>query len=131
MTNYWNYYYKRRHLKLRSYPGYRIFQRLKANPGSIRFIQIAEIGINAQGQLFIRPDQMSFEQIHSADPLIHWDAVNQWLYIPKPGPWPQLGWFRYIIKQCKRKYHCHLELTGRTIWTNIPDELKQQMLLDN
>ncbi len=131
MVNYWSIYYKRRYPRLRSYPGYRIFQRLKAKDTGIRFMEIVEVGINNQGQFFIRPNDASFDTINTIAPALQWHIESKMLYVPEPGPWPPLGWFRYIIKMCKRGYQCHLELTETTVWVNISDELKQQMLRDN
>lgn len=59
MVNYWSIYYKRRYPRLRSYPGYRIFQRLKTKDTGIWFMEIVEVGINDLGQFFIRPNDAS------------------------------------------------------------------------
>lgn len=88
---------------------------------------IIEIGIDNQDRLFIKPDQQTFEYIYRTAAEVNWDNKEKSLYSPKPREWTYYVWYRYIIAIVKDEYGCNLQLTNKTKWTNIPNDLKQQI----
>jgi len=90
--------------------------------------EILEIGIDNQERLFVRPEKQTFEYIYRAAAEVGWDKKEKVLYSPKPREWSYYLWYRHIIDIAKDEYGCKLYLTDKTIWTNIPNDLKQQII---
>ncbi len=88
---------------------------------------IIEIGIDDQERLYVRPEKQTFEYIYRAAAEVGWDNKTRLLFSPKPREWNYLMWYRHIIAIAKEEYGCVLKLTDKTKWTNISDELKQQI----
>jgi hypothetical protein len=59
---------------------------------------------------------------------VHWDNNGLFLYSPKPREWTYFDWFRQITIVTETECSCKLILTDVTEWTNISDELKQQII---
>ena len=57
---------------------------------------IAEVGIDDEGRLYVRPSSMSFDYVYRAGMEIYWDAGRMWLYAPKPREWDHPRWFDQI-----------------------------------
>ena len=89
---------------------------------------ISEIWIDSQQRLFLRPGTQTFEYIYRAAAEVGWDNKEKILYSPKPREWSYYIWYRHIIDIAKDEYGCTLHLSDQTKWTNIPDELKQQII---
>jgi len=93
----------------------------------VQFLQmpkdsIAEIGIDDQERLYIRPSTATFPLIYREGVEVHWDATRRYLHSPKPREWSYLQWFQHIIDTAAILY-----LTPSTVWTNITEELKSEM----
>ncbi len=58
---------------------------------------------------------------------VHWDDAGNFLYSPKLREWSYLAWFQQILKAA-REQACTLEITAETIWINIPEALKNEMI---
>lgn len=104
---------------------------MKDNADIIRilpFDNISEIGIDYQEQLYVRPEHQTFEYIYRAAAEVGWDNKEKVLFSPKPKEWSYYDWFRHIIQSAKDEYGCTLHVTEQTIWTNIPDDLKQKII---
>jgi hypothetical protein len=86
---------------------------------------IAEVGIDAQERLYIRPATVTFPQIYREAREVHWDAAARRLHSPKPREWNHARWFRQIVAAADA-YGQPLCLTPATVWVNIPDELKTE-----
>jgi hypothetical protein len=90
--------------------------------------KIIEIGIDDKGRIFVKPLTEQFEFIYRDASVINWDNEERFLYSPKPIELTYFDWFRQILFAAKGEYGCELIVTSETKWTNIPDELKNQIL---
>jgi len=81
---------------------------------------IAEVGIDAEGRLYVRPSQRSFEHIWRAAMQVNWDESEHRLFGPKPGEWSYADWFRQIVAAPADEYGTRLSLTSETVWSNVP-----------
>lgn len=88
---------------------------------------ILEIGIDDKERLYIKPEKQRFTLIYRTATEVHWDDKGHFLYSPKPRDWTYLEWFRHITSVTETECNCKLIITEQTIWTNIPDELKNQI----
>ena len=89
--------------------------------------KILEIGIDDKERLFVKPKTENFEFIYRDASGVNWDINGQFLYSPKPTEMTYFDWFRQIILATKGEYGCELKITSETNWTNIPNELKNQI----
>lgn len=89
---------------------------------------ILKIGIDGEGRLFIKPDKERFDLIYRTATEVHWDNSGLFLYSPKPREWTYLEWFIHITNVTETECNCKLVLTERTIWINIADDLKRQII---
>ncbi|MEX6690097.1 hypothetical protein QTN47_21490 [Danxiaibacter flavus] len=90
--------------------------------------KILEIGIDNSGRLFIKPWKEHFTLIYRTATEVHWDNNDLFLYSPKPREWTYFDWFKHITGVAETECNCKLLLNDQTIWTNIADELKQQII---
>jgi hypothetical protein len=128
MISYWNIYYRRKFPKLKNYVGRIIFDHIKTKEIGKRQDEIVEVGIDKDERLFIRPKNERFNIIYRTATEVHWDEKELFLYSPKPRKWSYFEWFRHIIDIADKECSCKLVLTHRTIWTNIENELKKQII---
>lgn len=90
---------------------------------------ILEIGIDNLKRLYIKPKKEKFTLIYRTATEVHWDNKDFFLYSPEPKDWTYLDWYKHIIKVVQTECNCKLELTEKTIWININDELKNKISL--
>ncbi len=90
--------------------------------------KILEIGIDDKERLFIKPDKERFTLIYRTATEVHWDNNGLFLYSPKPREWTYFDWFRHITGVAETECNCKLVLTDQTLWTNISDKLKKQII---
>ncbi len=90
--------------------------------------KILEIGIDSQERLYIKPKSAHFDLIYRTATEVHWDAGGLFLFSPKPREWTYLDWYKHIVDVVNKECSYKLVLTEKTIWTNIPDDLKQEIL---
>jgi hypothetical protein len=128
MISYWNEYYRHKFPKLKNYAGRIIFDHIKTKEIGKRQDEIVEVGIDKDERLFIRPKNERFTLIYRTATEVHWDEKELFLYSPKPREWSYLDWFRHIIEVADKECNSKLVLTHRTIWTNIENELKKQII---
>jgi hypothetical protein len=105
---------------------------MKDNSDTIHILpidNISEIGIDEQQRLYIRPERQTFDYIYRAAAEVGWDKKEKILFSPKPREWSHFVWYRHILDIAKDEYGCKLHLTEQTKWKNIPDDLKQQILM--
>lgn len=88
---------------------------------------IIEIGIDDKERLFVKPQTEEFEFIYRDASGVNWDTKGGFLFSPKPTEMNYFDWFRQIILATKGEYGCELKVTSDTNWTNIPDELRNQI----
>ncbi|RZK00871.1 MAG: hypothetical protein EOO46_20850 [Flavobacterium sp.] len=89
---------------------------------------IVEIGIDNHERLYIRPGKQTFEYIWRAAAEVGWDNKEKILFSPKPREWTYYMWYKHIVSIAKEEYGCVLFLTANTNWTNIPENLKEQII---
>lgn len=92
--------------------------------------EIIEIGIDNEGRLYIKPLTSQFQYIYRLAVEVNWDSSKKILYSPKPRDWTYLKWYNHIIATAI-ECGCQLQLTKKTEWVNIPDELKTEILSSN
>ena len=85
---------------------------------------IAEIGIDDEQRLWVRPLKESFDQIFRSGMEVHWDNDRKRLFSPKPRQWSYLRWFAQIVSAAANEYGVSLKLTPATVWRNVPNDLK-------
>lgn len=88
---------------------------------------IIEVGIDEKERIYIKPETKNFEFIWRDASEVGWDDKEKVLYSPKPKDLTYFDWFRQIIMATKGEYGCQLVITDKTLWTNIPNELKDQI----
>ena len=94
----------------------------------IKYDKITEIGIDNSERLYIVPYQEQFALIWRSATEVHWDADMSCLYSPKPREWSYYKWYRHIVDTVKTECGCELSLTKDTKWTNISDQLINEIL---
>lgn len=128
MISYWNEYYRSRFPKLKHYVGRIIFDQLKTKIIGKPQDEIVEVGIDKNGRLIIRPKRERFSLIYRTTTEVHWDEKDLFLYSPKPREWSYFDCYRHIIDVADKECSSKLILTHRTIWTNIENDLKKQII---
>lgn len=88
---------------------------------------IAEVGIDEVGRLYVRPTSTSFDYIYRAAMEVKWDAANRRLSSPKPREWTYLDWFKQIVAAAADEYGTALRVTPDTGWTDVPAELQDEI----
>lgn len=87
---------------------------------------IAEVGIDEEGRLYVRPSTTSFEMVWRAAMEVHWDASRRRLFGPKPREWTYVDWFSQILAAAADGC-TQLRLTPDTDWSNVPDSLRAEI----
>ncbi|WP_414692250.1 hypothetical protein [Pedobacter sp. CFBP9032] len=89
---------------------------------------IIEICIDSQERLCIKPSTARLVLIYRTATEVHWDANGHFLFSPKPREWTYLDWYIHINEVVSNECHYKLVLSDETIWTNIPEKLKRQII---
>lgn len=88
---------------------------------------IVLIEIDKSGRLHLRPEKSRFTLIYRSATEVHWDNIRKTLYAPKPTDWSYLEWYLHISGVVKTECSVILELTDKTEWVNIEDELRTEI----
>ncbi|WP_162806807.1 hypothetical protein [Sphingosinicella terrae] len=88
---------------------------------------IAEVGIDEEGRLYVRPSTHAFQQIWRAAMEVNWDESERRLFGPRPREWSYVDWFRQIVAAPADEYGTRLSLTPETAWTNVPASLRAEI----
>lgn len=99
---------------------------MNRNKLNMKIDTVKEIKIDEQGRLCLYPATKSFAMIYREAAEVHWDASGKFLYSPKPREWSYADWYKHIITVVGG-----LRLTPATIWTNVPLEVKKNILAAN
>ncbi|MES2427854.1 MAG: hypothetical protein V4560_12825 [Bacteroidota bacterium] len=89
---------------------------------------IKEIKIDDLGRLCVYPAIENFYGIWQTATEVHWDIKGHFLYSPKPREWSYFDWYERIITVIKKDGFCDLKLSKQTIWTDIPEIIKEQII---
>jgi hypothetical protein len=85
--------------------------------------EIAEVGIDPAGSLYIRPKTETFPYIYRAGMGISWDANCDRLFSPNAGDWSYATRFAQIRSAVKDEYGILLALSPATIWS-LPEDVR-------
>jgi hypothetical protein len=88
---------------------------------------IEYIEIDGEQRLHIKPEFEKLTLIYRTATEVHWDDKRMTLYSPKPRNWNYLDWFKHITNVSETECSIKLELTEKTEWINIPNELKNEI----
>lgn len=91
----------------------------------MRETAIAEIGMDDEDRVFVRPAEGDFEHIYRAAMGVCWDGPARRFSHPQPPKdWTPFQWFQQIIAAVADEYGVLLKLTPQTIWADVPTELR-------
>ena len=88
---------------------------------------IKKIAVDDAERLCITPEKENFEFVYRSALKVHWDEKNLFLYSPKPREWTYFDWYKQILS-ASIDCGCELYITQDTIWINIPENLKKDIL---
>ena len=88
---------------------------------------IAEGGIDQAGNVFVRPANCDFEHVYRAGMAIYWDRSTRALSSLAPAGSSPAQWFRQIIEAVASEYGVRLHLTDRTVWSNLPADVRAEI----
>lgn len=92
-----------------------------------RQIQIAEIGLDSQRHLFVRPsvdDADAFTFVWRDASGVRWSPKLQVLHALEPERWNVTALYQKILVAIRREYGTKLLITRDTRWSGIPHELR-------
>lgn len=94
----------------------------------MREVAIAEVGIDVEKRVFIRPVEGDFEYVYRAGMEVYWDRQTRHLSHPRPSrDWTPVDWFQQIITAVADECGVTLKLTAQTKWTAVPPDLRSKM----
>lgn len=89
-------------------------------------ILIAEIGVDLEERLYIKPAEDTFEKISEVNKDLNWDSDRGVIYSPNSQEWSQIMWFSQIFKASEALGY-KLTTNENTLW-NIHDNLLKEDL---
>lgn len=87
---------------------------------------IVAVGIDSNGQLFIKPSKSSFPMIYREAAEVSWDAERFILLSPKPREWSYTRWFGHLVAVANDQ-GVALELSPATVWIDFPNDLRNEI----
>jgi hypothetical protein len=99
-----------------------------------KWIPIQEIGIDADGHLFLRPridPPENLEFVWRDASGIRWDSKSRVLHAAEPARWGHLRLYQQIVSAIRNEYGNSLLLTPETRWTHMPEDLKASILTNH
>jgi len=91
---------------------------------------IKEVKMDSSGRLCVYPEKEKFTGVWQTATEVHWNEKELCLYSPIPRDWSYFEWYKHIINVIKNECYCDLLLVDGTLWTDIPESLKEQILTD-
>ncbi|WP_143074970.1 hypothetical protein [Sphingobium sp. AP50] len=95
--------------------------------GALRIEEIEEVGIDAEGRIYICPTQTSFDHIYRAAMEVYWDKSKRRLHSPIPRKLSVDQWFSQILAAAVDEYGIQLKLQPSTLWVNVPEEVRSRL----
>ena len=89
---------------------------------------IIEIGIDDKLGIYIKPETAKFPFIWRSASGVHWDDRKNILCTTNQSGWTHLQWYKQIIGAVLDEYGYQFSLTDKTIWNNIPEDLKRSII---
>lgn len=87
---------------------------------------IAEIGIDEHRHLYLRPAASAFPSVCRLCAEVYWEPENQRIHCQKRREWTYMECFQHLM-HCAMLQSYDLRITPRTVWTNVPAQLKAEM----
>jgi hypothetical protein len=92
--------------------------------------EIAEIGIDAENRLYVRPKQTTYPFIYRAAMGVHWDPGRQVLHGDAPRELSHAAWFRQILGAVRDEYGTNLTISSGTVRSSVPEALRIEIEAD-
>ena len=95
----------------------------------MRTLEVAEISIDNNGRLLIRPREAhdSFQYVYRAAAEVRWDPTKGCFACPVPRDWSYLKWFQHARGAVRVELGRDFEVNSRTTWTNVSDVLRDEI----
>jgi hypothetical protein len=87
---------------------------------------LAEIGIDDERRLYLKPSKASFPMIYREAMGVRWNSERGYLYGGVPRKWSYLDWYHQILTAAL-KQGCKLSLSSGVSWVNVPPALRAQI----
>ena len=89
--------------------------------------RIAEVRIDDEGRLRVRPQTVDLPDIFRSGMEVHWDPSTRTLYTPKPREWTYPKWFHHLVHAALDECGVRLVLSTETRWLNVPEEVRREI----
>lgn len=94
----------------------------------MRQVAIAEVGLDAEQRVFVRPTEGDFEYVYRAAMEVYWDRQTRRLSHPRPPrDWTPVQWFQQILAAVADECGVALMLDAQTTWIAVPADLRSNM----
>jgi hypothetical protein len=94
----------------------------------VREVLIAEVGLDAEERVFVRPTEDDFEYVYRATMEVYWDRTTRRLsHTRPPRDLTPVQWFQRILGAVGDEYSVALKLNGQTSWVAVPADLRSSM----
>jgi hypothetical protein len=91
-------------------------------------VAIAEVEVDAEQGVFVRPTERDFEYVYRAAMEVYWDRQTRRLYHPRRlRGWTPVQWFQQIIAAVADEYGVALKLNAQTVWVAVRTDLRFNM----
>jgi len=91
----------------------------------VREVAIAEVGLDDERRVFVRPAEGDFEHVYRAGMEVCWDKASRRLSHPQPPrDWTPVRWFQQIVAAVAGEYGVLLKLTAHSDWIAVPTDLR-------
>ena len=95
-------------------------------------IAIVAIEIDDAGRLLVVPEAgADYGFIYRMAAGVNWNSESACLVAPSPEEWSYLDWFETIYSAVRSEYGDQLCISGSTTWTNVPSELRDQIVISS
>lgn len=88
--------------------------------------RIAEISVDREGRLCVRPESAQFPHIYREAMEVDWDPAARCLISPTPREWTYARWFQQILAAAGQQGFA-LVVDDSTTWTNA-DSIKLEIV---
>ena len=88
--------------------------------------EIAEIGTDANGYLFVRRKSHTFSFVYRSGMGVQWDEARKVLFAPAPREWSQARRFKQILDAVESEYGTNLVLCASTAWS-VFEEVRREI----
>ena len=91
----------------------------------MREVAIAEVGLDDEQRVFVRPAEGDFEHVYRAAMEVYWDKASRHLSHPQPPrDWTPVRWFQQIVAAVADEYGVLLKLNAHSTWIAVPTDVR-------